>query len=123
MKRSYMRRSLFDAKRIGFGIFALFVLYVAFKILTPPSAEVARIEAPDGNRTARLRKFYYVSQPSYKIDSREAGKLVWMNLLNLPGYTNVPHQTAAERIEWSPDSERLYFKINGTSIWEHAFAE
>lgn len=123
MKRSYKKRALIDRKRLGFGLFTLFICYVAFKILTPPSTEVATVTAPDGSKTARLRKFYYVSQPSYKIYYREVGHPAWLNLLYLPSYTNVPHQTARESIEWSPDSETLYFKINGTSIWSHAFSD
>ena len=121
MRRSYKKKSLFDPKRIGFGLFTLFIVFVAFTILTPPSIEVVRIVSPDGGKTARLRKFYYVSQPSYKIDCRDAGKLVWLNLYYLPSYTNVPHASATESVEWSLDSETLHFKINGTSIWHHAF--
>ena len=122
MKRSYIKRpSLFDSKRLGFAAFTLFIVFVAFKILTPPSTEVALIDSPDGSKTARLRKFYYVSQPSYKIYCRETDKLVWDCLLYLPSYTNTPHATATESIEWSPDSATLYFKINGTSIWSYTF--
>ena len=123
MRRRYKKKSLFDPKRLGMGGFTLFIVFVAFKILTPPSTEMAKVRSPDGSKTARLRKFYYVSQPSYKIYYRDAGKLVWLNLLYLPSYTNVPHATASEAIEWSPDSETLTFKINGTSIWHHAFHE
>jgi len=123
MKRRYKKQSAFDTKRLGFGIFTLFIVFVAFKILTPPNKELARVDSPDGGKTARLRKFYYVAQPSYKIDYREADKLVWLNLLYLPSYTNVPHATARESIKWSADSKKLYFRINGTNIWMHRFPE
>ena len=106
---------------MGTAAFMAFIVFVAFKILTPPSTEVAKVSSPDDTRTARLRKFYYVSQPSYKIDYRDVSKRLWLNLLYLPSYTNVPHATAVETLEWSPDSEQLFFKINGTSIWTHAF--
>ncbi len=114
---------MLDSKRLGLGIFTLFIVYIAFKILTPPSSEMARIDSPDGTKTVRLRKFYYISQPSYKIYYRETGKWAWLNLLYLPSYTNVPHETASEVIEWSPDSERIDFKINGSSVWTYDFAE
>jgi hypothetical protein len=123
MKQRYSRKITFDTRRIGIGIFALFIVFVAYKILTPPSAEVARVESPDGTKTARLRKFYYVSQPSYKIYCRETGKAVWLNLLYLPSYTNVPHATAIETIEWSPNSKDLFFKINGAPIWSYRFKD
>lgn len=123
MKRVYKKRALFDTKRMGAGAFTLFVVFVAFKILTPPSSVVAKVKSPDGSRTARLRKIYYISQPSYKVGYREADKLVWLNLLDLRGYTNVPHATATESLEWSPDSETLHFNINGSNIWSHTFRE
>ena len=88
-----------------------------------PSSEVARIASPDGTRTARLRKFYYTAQPSYKIYYRETGKRVWLSLLYLPAYTNVPHATATEALEWSPDSANLFLKINDDTIWSHTFSE
>jgi hypothetical protein len=121
MQRVYKKKALFDFRRLGFGMFTLFIVFVAFKILTPPSTEVARVESPDGSKTARLRKFYYISQPSYKVYYRETGKLVWLNLFYLPSYTNVPHETATESLEWGPGSENLDFKINGTSVWSHTF--
>lgn len=121
MRKRYIRRLPFDRKKLGTGLFTLFVVYVAFKILTPPSMEVAVVTSPDGSKTARLRKFYYVSQPSYKVSYRDADKPTWLNLLYLPSYTNVPHETAMESLEWAADSKDLTFKINGTSIWHHAF--
>jgi hypothetical protein len=123
MKRVYKKKSLFDSKRFGFGFFTLFLVFIAFKILTPPSTEVAIIDSPDGTKTARLRKFYYTAQPSYKIYYRDTDKLVWLNLLYLPSYTNVPHETVKEAIEWSADSETLDFIINDSSIWSYTFTE
>lgn len=121
MKRVYKKKPWFDKSRIGLSIFTLFVVFVAFKILTPPSQELARLPSPDGSKTARLRRFYYTGEPSYKIYYREADKLVWLNLLYLPSYTNIPHQTAKPAVEWSADSERLDFIMGGTSIWHHDF--
>ena len=123
MKRSYKKQSTFDTKRLGAIFFTLFIVFVAFKILTPPNHEIMRLNAPDGSKIARLRKFYYVSQPSYKIDYREADKLIWLNLLNLPSYTNVPHATARESIQWSADSKQLYLKINDTNLWMYRFSK
>lgn len=124
MRRTYKKRALFDFKKLGQMAFTLFVVFVAYRILTPPSRETARIDSPDGSKTARLRTFYYYdNQPSYKIYCRETGKLAWLNLLYLPAYTNVPAESAKATIEWSGNSDRLDFLINGTSIWHHTFAE
>ena len=122
MKRNYKKRSLFDSKQLGSFAFMLFIVFVAYKILTPPSNETARIDSPDGSKTARLRTFYYYdNQPSYKIYYRETNKRAWLNLLYLPAYTNTPAESAKAEIEWSSGSDRLDLLINGTSIWHHAF--
>ena len=121
MKRSYKKRSVFDVKRLGQFAFTLFVVFIAYKILTPPSNETARVKSPDGSKTARVRTFYYYDdQPSYKIYYRDAGKRVWLNLLYLPAYTNAPSDASAD-IEWTPNSDQLDFLINGSSIWHHVF--
>jgi len=122
MKRIYKKKPLFERKKAGHFLFALFVLFIAYKILTPPSDELARIDAPDGTRSARLvRYFYYDNRPSYKVYSREAGKPFWLSVYHLPAYTNVPPEAASPGIEWSSDSSRLDFLMNGTSIWHHIF--
>ena len=124
MKRVYKQKSLFDPKKAGQIALTLFVLFIAYKILTPPSDELARIDSPDGTRSARLvRYFYYDNQPSYKVYHREAGKAVWLSVYQLPAYTNVPPEAAAPAIEWSPDSSRLDVLMNGTSIWHQVFDE
>jgi len=124
MKQRYIKRRRFDLKKLGQMFFALFVVFVAYKILTPPSDETARVESPDGTKTARLHTIYYLdNQPSYKIHYRETGKRAWLRLLHLPSYTNAPPELHHPSIEWSPDSEHLFFKINDTSIWHHAFEQ
>ncbi|MEE9369007.1 MAG: hypothetical protein V3V05_09105 [Pontiella sp.] len=122
MRRSYKKKSLFDAKRIEQFALTLFVVFIAYKILTPPSDETARIQSPDGTKTARLRTFYYYdNQPSYKIYYRESGKRIWLNLLYLPAYTNAPADAVKASMKWSDDSEELDFLMNGTSIWHYTF--
>ncbi|MBT8041830.1 MAG: hypothetical protein KJN67_04200 [Pontiella sp.] len=124
MKRTYQKRSSFDFKKLGRIAFTLFVVFIAYKILTPPSHETARIDSPNGSKTARLRTFYYYDdQPSYKVYYRESGKRAWRNLLYLPAYTNTPADSAQAMIEWSPDSAQLDLLINGTSIWHHVFED
>ena len=100
MKRVYRKKSRFDPKKAGQIAFTLFVLFIAYKILTPPSEEVVRIDSPDGTLSARLvRYFYYNDQPSYKVYYRETGKPFWLSVYHLPAYTNVPPETAAPAIE------------------------
>ena len=122
MKRVYKKKPLVDPKKAGQIAFALFVLFIAYRILTPPSDELARIVSPDGTQSARLvRYFYYDNQPSYKIYHRDAGKTFWIHVYHLPAYTNIPPEAAEPVIEWSSDSRRLDCLMNGTSIWHRAF--
>jgi hypothetical protein len=124
MKRVYRKKSRIDAKKAGQLFFILFVIYIAYKILTPPSEELARIDSPDGTHSARLiRYFYYDNQPSYKVYWREADKPIWINAYHLPAYTNIPPEDAVPEIAWSSDSSRLDFLMNGTSIWHYVITE
>jgi hypothetical protein len=122
MKRDYKKQPLFNPRKAGQFAFTLFIVFIAYKILTPPSDELVRIDSPDGTRSARLRRVsYYDNQPSFKVDCRDAGKIVWLNLFHLPAYTNSPVESAQADLAWSPDSGRIDFLMNGTSIWHHAF--
>ncbi len=122
MKRIYKRTPLFNLKQLGTLAFAAFVVYVAFRILTPPSEELMHLRSPDGTKTARLRRyFYFDGQPSYKIYYREDEKFAWLGLYHLPAYTNIPPESAEPAIAWTDDSRRLDFFMNGTSIWHHVF--
>ena len=114
------RRAL-PLQRIGRVAFTLFLLFVAFRILTPKSETLTKVESPDGTKTARLRRIHYVSEPSYKIDVRERGKVVWLNLLYLPVCTNVP-AGAAKTLQWSADSRRLIFRANDEVVRTYRFA-
>lgn len=122
MKRTYKKRTALDFKRFGQLAFTLFVVFIAYKILTPPSNETARVASPDGSKSARLlTEFYFDGQPSYKIHYRETGKRIWQSLFYLPAYTNIPPERAEAALEWSNDSERIDFLMNGSSIWHHVF--
>ena len=124
MKRIYKRKSRFDTRKAGQLFFILFILFIAYKILTPPSEELARIDSPDGSQSARLvRYFYYDNQPSYKVYCRESDKPIWLHVYHLPAYTNFPPEEAVPSIAWSADSTRLDFLMNGTSIWHYVIDE
>jgi len=124
MKRTYRKKSLFNPGKLGQLAFTLFIVFIAYKILTPPSQETARLRSPDGTKTARLRTFYYYdNQPSYKIYYRESGKTVWLNLYYLPAYTNTPPDQTETSLAWSGDSSRIDFLINSSSVWHHVFSE
>ncbi len=98
------------------------MVFIAFKILTPPSEALSTIASPNGTRTARLiRYFYFDGQPSYKIHYRNQDESTWLGLFHLPAFTNIPPEQAEPSITWSEDSGRIDFLMNGTSIWHHVF--
>lgn len=122
MKRTYKKRRAFDFKQLGQILFAFFVVFIAYKILTPPSDDAQRIDSPDGSKTARLKtEFYFDNQPSYHVYYRESGKRVWQKLYYLAAHTNAPAEEADPGLQWSEDSSKLDFLMNGTAIWHHAF--
>ena len=99
-------------QKIGMG---LFMFFIAFRILTPPSNNNV-YNAPNGTQQARLKTFYYTEGiPSYKVYTRSSGTLLWKNQLYWPALTNTPNPVA--HLQWSSDSQRLDLLINGSSIW------
>jgi len=119
----FRKRSFFDGmppiRVIGFLALMGFVLFVAFRIFTPPTEVIQTLSAPDGSREARLMHVYYTSDPGYKIATRR-GRF-WHTALYLPEYKE---DSSAEReavIRWSPDSKQLFFEINGKAVWRENF--
>ena len=106
-------------RAIGFLALMGFVLFVSFRIFTPPVKTVQILSAPDGSREARLQHVYYSSKPSSKIAVRD--RRLWHTILYLPEYTNAPVGVLNEKLRWSEDSKRLYFDINGKPIWGYDF--
>ncbi len=104
-----------------------FVLFVAFRIFTPPVKTVLVLASPDGIREARLQHVFYYSNPGFKISVRETPPentplfTPWHTLFYLPEYTNAPAGKRDERMRWSAGSNRLYFEINGAPIWGYDF--
>lgn len=119
----FRRHSLFSrmptGKMIGFLVLMGFVLFVAFRILTPPTEVVQQISAPDGSREARLVLVYYYSDPGYKVSTRTRG--LWHTQLYLPEYKDETTIRRDASIRWSPDSEQLFLEINGKVIWSERF--
>jgi hypothetical protein len=106
-------------RAIGFLVLMGFVLFVSFRIFTPPVKTVQILSSPDGSRDARLQHVYYYSKPGVKIAVRE--RHLWHTLFYLSEYTNAPAGAMNEKLRWSEDSKRLYFDINGRLVWGYDF--
>ncbi len=119
----FRKHSLFagmpKGRAIGFLALMGFVLFVAFRIFTPPTEVVQQITAPDGSREARLQHVFYYSDPGYKISTR-AGRL-WHTKLYLPEYRGDNTKKREAVLRWSLDSKRLFFEINGAAVWNETF--
>ena len=124
MKRKQNLPKRLGVRHLQTFLLTAFVLFIAYKILTPPKKELARIDAPNGTKTARLQRIsYYENHPSYRIDYREANERIWQTLYDLSAYTNLPPEQALPSIDWSPDSTHLSFFMNGTCIWQYDFSQ
>ena len=92
MMDRFHKRSFFAGMSLGraIGFLALmgFVLFIAFRIFSPPTKVVQAITSPDGSRQARLLHVFYYSEPGYKVSVRERG--LWKTLYYLPEYPDVP---------------------------------
>jgi hypothetical protein len=117
-KRTFLSR-LPPLRAVGLLALMGFVLFVSFRIFTPPVKTVQILSAPDGSREARLQRVYYSSKPGFKIATRE--HRLWHTILYLPEYTNAPAGALNEKLRWSPDAETLYFDINGKTVWRCDF--
>ncbi len=124
-KRSFGIRhalsELRNSRKIGFLALMGFVLFVSFRIFTPPTQTVQVLEAPDGSRAARLQRVYYVSDPGFKVAVRE--RRFWHTLCYIPAAANGPAAEPDEKLRWSADSKQLILEISGTPVWTHQFRD
>ena len=117
MNRKYSIKSIpfigrNNLKKIGLSIF---MILVAFQILTPPSNNII-IKSPN-NKKKKLDLRHFFTQKIFhiKIYIRETGSLLWRNLLYLPSYTNSVNPNV--ELKWLNDSS-LCFQINNVIVWE-----
>lgn len=128
-QRHGILRGLPPLRTLGILVLMGFVLFVAFRILTPPVKTVLVVAAPDGSREARLQHVYYYSKPGFRISVRETPPdrspvfNPWNTVFYLPEYTNAPAGEGDGRLRWSGSSSRLYFEIDGVTVWGREFRD
>ena len=106
-------------RAIGFLVLMGFVLFISFRIFSAPEKMVLSVMAPDGSQEARLLHVFYYSEPGYRVSIRK--RHFWHTLYYLADYPEVPLAEREEKLYWSPDSETLYFEVNGTRVWSYDF--
>lgn len=101
------------------GLAAIGLVFVALRILVPPSWVVQRLDSPDGRRSAQLLRTQYLRQ-SLVVRLREGG--LWQTAFYSAPVTNDYRVDLGERLVWSRDSARVSLRVGGQFVWGHDFA-
>lgn len=102
------------------GVVALALLLVGLRLLVPPSRVVQRLDSPDGRRIALLERTRHTRE---HFTVRVKDGAAWYTLLTSPPLTNDFRVDLQERLSWSTNSERLYFRWQGQTIWGYDFSQ
>lgn len=95
------------------------LVWVALRILVPPSWIVQRLDSPDGKRSAKLLRTQYVRQ-SLVVHVRDG--MLWHTAFYSDSITNDYRQDLGERLVWSKDASTLCLRAGGRLIWGYDFA-
>ena len=119
----FQKRSFFTGmspgRAIGFLALMGFVLFIAFRIFSPPEKVILSVTSPDGTHEVRLLHVFYYSEPGYRVSVRR--KIGWGTLFYLAEYPDVSAKDREEKLIWSSDSEQLFFEVNGKRLWGYDF--
>jgi hypothetical protein len=123
MSRSFdvpaRRQGLRVPRWLAAGLAGAALLWIALRILTPPAWVIQRLDSPDGSRTALLLRTQHTRQ-HFTVRVRDRG--AWYTLMTSPPLTNDFRVDLGERVSWSTNSERLFFRCGGETIWGYDFA-
>jgi hypothetical protein len=94
------------------------ILWIGLKIFVPPSWVIQQLDSPDGKRSARLLRTRYLRE-NFVVRVRDGS--LWRTAYLSPTITNDFRVDLGERLLWSPDSGRLYFRLSEQRIWGYDF--
>ncbi|MBU0676827.1 MAG: hypothetical protein KJ626_01815 [Verrucomicrobia bacterium] len=94
------------------------ILWFGFKIYLPPSVRVQRLDSPDGEKTAELLRRQH-TRDHFVVMVREGFLL--QTMYYSPAITNDYTVDLQERLEWTQDSEKLLFRMQGRYLWGYDF--
>ena len=122
MPRDYQKFLRSDRVTIPRWLFLLViwggVLWIGLKIFVPPSWVIQHLDSPDGKRSARLMRTRYLHE-NFVVRVKDGS--LWSTAYLSPTITNDFRVDLGERLLWSPDSSRLYFRMNGQPVWGYDF--
>jgi len=94
------------------------LLWFAARIFAPPMWTVQRLDAPDGERSARLMRSVYIRH-HFVVQLREG--LLWQTAHYSQPITNDFRIDLGERLRWSEDSKRVWLMMEGAPVWGYDF--
>ncbi len=94
------------------------LLWFAARIFVPPMWTVQRLDAPNGERSARLMRSVYIRH-HFVVQLREG--LLWQTAHYSPPITNDFRVDLGERLRWSDDSTRVWLMMEGAPVWGYDF--
>jgi len=117
-QHKWIKGGIFVPRWVVVFLVAVGLLFVGVKIMVPPKWELQRIDSPNGEISARLMRNRYVKD-HFSILVKQ--NHLW-NMLYYSGAITNDHRTdPEERLLWSRDSEKLYFRLNKKIIWGYDF--
>jgi hypothetical protein len=94
------------------------VVWIGLKIFVPPNWMIQQLDSPDGNRSARLLRSQYLRE-NFVVRLKEG--TLWRTAYYSNPITNDLRVDLGERLVWSPDSSRVFFRLNGKFVWGYDF--
>ncbi len=101
-------------------ILVIVIFWLGLRIMSSPAWIVQRLDSPDGERSARLMRTEYIRH-HFKIQIREG--FFWQTVFMSDPIDDDYRVDHRERLNWSSDSTRLFFAIQGEPVWGYDFTE
>ena len=93
--------------------------FLAWTFLRQPTQLIQRLDSPDGEIIAVLKRTKYL-ESYFIIEAREG--LGWSRLWTSGAFELDHRLDMGERMAWSEDSQKLYFKLKDKAVWAYDFA-
>ncbi len=123
MTRDYRKLLRNDGVYVPRAVFrvaiALGIVWMAWRIFVPPSWLVQRLDSPDGKRAAQLMRTRYLRE-NFVVRLKDG--LFWSTAFYSATITNDYRVDLGERLSWSEDSSRVYFRLREKNIWGYDFS-
>ena len=94
-------------------------LWIVLRILVAPSWMIQQLDSPDGKRSSRLLRTQYLRE-NFVVRVKDGA--LWRTAYLSPTITNDYRVDLGERLVWSPDSSRVFLRLNGRLVWGYDFS-